>query len=138
MKHLLTKTIAGSALSLFSFGAYAQQYPPRYGEDRYYSDRRDRNMFAERVQSDLDRAESTAYPSSSDASRIARARDDMSDFQRKMDVGTYDSRALTEAIVSLQRIVDNNRLYERTRESLVDDLNRLRDMRERYESGYYQ
>ena len=133
MRHFLA-TIASSTLLLFSVAASAQQYPPR-ADDRYYENR-DRGMFMERVQADLDRAESTAYPSSSDAYRIARAREDMSDFQRKMDVGTYDSRALTAAIVSVQRIVDNNRLYDRIRDSLVDDLSRLRDMRERYESGY--
>jgi hypothetical protein len=133
MKHFLA-TMVSSTLLLFSVAGSAQQYPPR-STDRYYENR-DRGVFMERVQADLDRAESTAYPSSSDAYRIARARDEMSEFQRKMEAGTFDSRTLTDAIVSLQRIVDNNRLYERIRDSLVDDLSRLRDIRERYDSGY--
>jgi len=135
MSQLLIKSIC-SGLLLCGL-TVAQQYPPRaddrYREDRDRTDTRDPAAFMERIRADLDRAQSTASPFSDDGYRIDRVRDQMSDFQRRLDAGTYDSRQVNEMIVSLQRVVDNNRVYDRVRESLIDDLARLRDLRARYE-----
>jgi hypothetical protein len=87
------------------------------------------------VRADLDRAESTVASFNADLDRISKVREGLNVFQRRMDAGDYDERELTETIVSLQKVLDNNRLYERTRNALVDDLNRMRHMRTTYDYG---
>jgi len=127
LRHILLKRIAGSSLLLFGLTAAAQQYPPPSGSyDQGQT--ADRAHFFEHVRADLDQAESTASTSTGDLDRIERVRAAMNFFQRKMDDGNYDPRALTDAIVSVQRVLDNNTLYVHTRTALSDDLGRLRDM----------
>ncbi len=130
MKHILIKSLAGSSLLLFGLTADAQQYPPPSG---YFDQAHtaDRARFFDRVRADLDRAESSASSFTGDTGRIDRVRDAVSVFQRKMDDGNYDPRALDDAIVSVQRVLDNNTLYVGARTALNDDLARLRDMRDR-------
>lgn len=130
MRHLILSSIVGSGLLLFAMGASAQETP------RAFSGSQDRDTFIARVQTDLDRAAATADGFNGDRTRIDRARDEVSEFEQQMDDGNYNPATLTDAIVSLQRIVDNNRLYERVRTSVSDDLIRLRDMRDHYEHDY--
>jgi hypothetical protein len=133
LKHILLTSIAGSSLLLFGLTAAAQQYPPPSG----YFDRgqtADRAQFFEHVRADLDRAESTASSSTGDLNRIEGVREAMNFFQRKMDDGNYDPRALTDTIVSVQRVLDNNTLYVHARAALSDDLGRLRDMRDQLDN----
>ncbi len=130
MRHLIVSSIVGSGLLLFAMGASAQERP------RAFSGSQDRDTFIARVQTDLDRAAATADGFNGDRSRIDRARDEVSQFEQQLDDGNYNPATLTDAIVSLQRIVDNNRLYERVRTSVSDDLIRLRDMRDHYEHDY--
>ena len=131
IRHLLISTAAASGLLLCGLTAGAQEYSPRTG-DGYYQ-QRDQNLFLERVQSHLDRAESAAAAFSDDGGRIARAREDLGIFTRRMNDGDYDAGALTNSIVDIQRVLDNNRLYVETRQALLDDLSRLRDLRESHE-----
>ena len=129
MRHVLLKSAVSSGLLLFGLTATAQE-PAR---SSYYDSDVDNARFLERVRADLDRAESTASSFNGDLERIATVRDEISTFQRRMDAGNYDPHALTEAIVSLQRVLDNNPLYNRTRDNLVMDLSRLRALRARYD-----
>jgi hypothetical protein len=137
MKHILLRSIAGSSLLLLSLTLTAgPQYSPRAGDrDRYYDldQYSDRAQFFEHVRADLDRAESTASSFTADVERVNRVREDVGSFQRKLDNNYYDGRELTETIIAVQRVLDNNRLYDRTRDALVDDLNQLRNMRAKYE-----
>ncbi|HTR38524.1 MAG TPA: hypothetical protein VMH80_21590 [Bryobacteraceae bacterium] len=130
MRHLILSSIVGSGLLLFATAASAQQTP------RAFAGSQDRDAFLARVQTDLDRAAATADGFNGDRTRIDRARDEVSEFEQQMDDGNYSPSTLTDTIVSLQRIVDNNRLYERVRTSVSDDLIRLRDMRDHYEHDY--
>lgn len=130
MRKLLVSSIVGSGLMVFALAASAQQAP------RAYTRTQDPDAFIATVQTDLDRAASTADAFNGDRNRIDRARDEVTEFQQQVDDGNYNPRTLTEAIVSLQRVVDNNRLYERVRTSVNDDLVRLRAMRDDYEHQY--
>jgi len=130
LRHLLLKSIAGSSLLLFGLTAAAQQYPPPRG---YYnqSQTADRARLFDQVRADLDRAASSAASYGGDIDRIDRVRDAVSAFEHRMDDGNYDPRALNDAIVGVQRVLDNNTLYARSRAALSDDLGRLREMRDR-------
>ena len=138
MRHIM-KVVAVSGLLLFGLTANAQYRPRGYAgyqdrdEDR---DRdRDRTRFFDRVRADLDRAEATTLPYTGDRARIDRARAEVNEVQRKVDAGIYDRRDLDDAIIAVQRVVDDNHmLSDSNRDYLAADLNHMRDFRSRIES----
>ena|SRR5437870_5472032 len=131
MRHLL-KVFAASGLILFGLTANAQYQPRYYDRDEYRE--RERARFFERVRAHLDRAEASTVPFTGDRNRIARAREELSPLQSRVEMGTLDRRGLDEAIIAVQRVVDNNHMLSDTnRELLYNDLNRMRDFRSRFE-----
>ena len=131
MRQLLLKSAIGSSLLFFGLSASAQ-YPPRAGDVYYDRGSGDHARLFDRIRVDLDSAESSASSFNGDMDRIIGVRDQVGVFQRRLDSGDFDERELTSAIVSLQRVLDNNPLYDRTRDNLVMDLTRLRDLRSSY------
>src|SRR4051812_28589131 len=126
MRQLLIKAVAASALLMAGYTANAQ-YQPR-GE---YRGQDYRARVIERAMGDLDRAEASSIPFTGDRNRLARAREELGQFQQRMSSGEYDRRDLDEAIVAIQQVLDANHVSERTRDFLADDLNRLRDLQSR-------
>ena len=134
MRNLLIRSAVSSGLLLFGLTAVAQDRPSdRF--DRYYDHdaTADRARFFDHVRADLDRAEESAASYNGDLDRIAVLRDQLSVFQRRIDTGNYDQRGLTDVIVSVQRVLDHNALYDRTRDNLTADLSQLREMRSIYD-----
>ena len=58
-----------------------------------------------------------------------RVRDDLDHVQALAFPGSYNERELDDVISGMQRVVSDNRLPERDRAILNDDLSRLRDFR---------
>ena len=131
MRNLFMKTLAGASLALFTMTANAQYQPRDYRYQERYDDRRD--WIFSRLRADLDRAEANTLPFvgdfTGDRSRISRARQEVSEFQRSWAFGDFDRRELNQAIQAVQDVVDENNLSDRTRTALMMDLNRLRDFR---------
>lgn len=131
MRHLLIKTMAVTGLLLSGLAMSASgQYPPP-GEDRYQERRegRDFDRFFDRIRVDLDRASAFSLPFTGERSRIARAREEVNECQRAAMAG--DRRPFDEAIGAIQRVVDLNRLSDRSRDNLIDDVQELREMESR-------
>jgi hypothetical protein len=133
MRCLFSKALIGSGLLLCGLVAQAQ-YGPRYG-DGYsnYGQRetREQSWIFDRVRADLDRAEASTFPFSGDRNRIERARVELNELQSSWNSGEINGREFNDAVMALQRVVDVNRLSDRSRDFLAGDLNRLRDMRAR-------
>jgi hypothetical protein len=133
MRCFLSKALIGSGLLLFGLVAQAQ-YGPRYGGDYpNYGQReaREHGWIFDRVRGDLDRAEASTLPFSGDRNRIERARVELNELQSSWNAGENNWREFNEAVTALQRVMDVNRMSDRTRDFLAGDLNRLRDMRSR-------
>jgi len=133
MRHLLRNAVAASGLLLLSLTASAQYQPP---ENRQYQSEREAREFDrlfDRVRSDLDRAYVATLPFTEDRSRVNRAREEVNECQHRMAAGDYDRRQFDEAIVAIERVVDVNRLSERNRQYLSDDLRQLRDWQSQVE-----
>ena len=86
-------------------------------------------LFA-RVRRDLDYALRGSFRGE-DRYRLDRTYRELEDLQRDYSSGRWDPRSLDDVIQSLDRVVDDNRLDQRAREILRDDLNRLRGLRDR-------
>jgi hypothetical protein len=108
-------------------------------DDVFHRDREERfrgedmrRRFFERIREDLDHVQSGAFPFGADQYRLARTRQELDELQSKLAAGRYDERELDEVIAAMDRVVRDNRLSNRDRDVLSDDLNRLREFRARH------
>ena len=139
MKHILLRTIAGTGLMLFGLTASMQAQRPR-DDDAYHRDRDDyyrgdqwRARMFDRIRDDLNHVQTTVFGSvNGDEYRLDRAKQELGELQQSFSEHRYNERALDDVISALQRVVSDNRLSERDRQILTDDLNRLREFRERH------
>src|ERR1700731_4129385 len=129
MRHLLLRTIAGTGLMLFGLSATIQAQPPR-DDDRYHRDRDDyyrgdqwRARMFDRVRDDLNHIQTTWFSGGGgDQYRIERAKQELNELQTAMAEHRYNERALDDVINAMQRVVSDNRLSDRDRSILNDDL----------------
>lgn len=105
--------------------------------DRFYRERDDffrgrdwRDQLFARVRRDLDYAARDTFRGD-DRYRLDRTYRELDELQSDYSSGRWDPRSLDDVIQALDRVVDDNRLPPRDREILRDDLNRLRDLRDR-------
>jgi hypothetical protein len=109
-------------------------------DDVYHRDRDERfrgedmrRRFFERIREDLDHVQSGAFPFGADQYRLARTKQELDELQSKLAAGRYDERELDEVIAAMDRVVRDNRLSNRDRDVLTDDMNRLREFRAKHE-----
>jgi hypothetical protein len=138
MKHLLLRTVAGTSLMLFGLGVSMQAQPPR-DDDAYHRDRDDyyrgewRARMFDRVRDDLSHVQAVAFPGSGDEYRITRTKQELDELQSQLADHRYNERELDDVISGMQRVVSDNRLSDRDRAILNDDMSRLRDFRARHD-----
>ena len=119
---------------------YPDQYRGQPGPDSYYRDRDAwfrgndwRANFFQRIRQDLDHATSGAFPFTGDRARLDRTRMELDQLQQKLSRGIYDERELDDVTRAMQGVLRANRLAPDDRAMLADDMNRLRDFRDRHD-----
>ena len=130
MRQLLVKSLAGSGLLLMTLTASGQWYPRpdyRYTISQDGREAREQSRVFDRAQGDLDQAHSVSLPFTDDRNRIIAAQAQVGECQRLVASGEYSRRQLDEAIIAVQRVADMNRMSDRNRDSLRDD---VRDMQQ--------
>jgi hypothetical protein len=139
MKHLLLRTVAGTGLMLFGLTASMQAQRPR-DDDSYHRDRDDyfrgdqwRARMFDRVRDDLNHVQTTWFSGGGDQYRIDKAKQELNELQTAMAEHRFNERALDDVVNAMQRVVSDNRLSDRDRSILNDDLARLRQFRERHD-----
>jgi hypothetical protein len=90
------------------------------------------NLF-QRVREDVEHVEHSTLPFTGDRARLARTITELNELQGKLSQGRYDESQLGDVMGALRAVVDENRLAPRDRDALTDDLNRLREFRERHD-----
>ncbi|HLW77292.1 MAG TPA: hypothetical protein VKS01_09900 [Bryobacteraceae bacterium] len=85
----------------------------------------------ERVRQDLDHAQAGTFPIGTDEFRLVRTKQELNQLQSAWTSGNFDRHDLDDVINAMQRVVADNRLSGRDRDMLNDDLNRLREFRDR-------
>jgi len=135
------KSLACCGWLVLALAAYAQDRDrdDRYrDEERYHRDARDeswwRGHLFQRVRDDIDHVQSVSR-FEGDQYRLDRVRRELDELQAKYVERGYDQPELDDVIRALQRVVADNRLSQRDRHLLGDDLSRLREFREHHE-GY--
>ncbi|HTA44470.1 MAG TPA: hypothetical protein VK789_18605 [Bryobacteraceae bacterium] len=109
--------------------------------DRWHDDRRAwgrgdewRGRIFQRVREDLDHVQAETFPGGGDQFRLGQARRELDELQDKLAAGRYDERELDDVVAAIRNVVRDNRMSPRDRDMLGNDLERLRDFRERHES----
>lgn len=121
--------------------------PPTYdrdrnrdrGDDDVYHHDRDAYMhrenwqarFFDRVRDDVEHVQSKTFPIGADQYRLQRTKQELNELQAQFASGRWDRRELDDVIGALTRVLQDNRLHRDDRDILTDDLNRLRDIRDR-------
>jgi hypothetical protein len=142
MKYLL-RSVACSSLLLFAATVSAQDRDRDRDrdrdDDRYHRMNRDegwwRGHLFQRVREDLDHVQMVTFRFSPDQYRLNRVKTELNELQTKYEARSYAQPELDEVIGALSRVVADNHLSPRDRDTLSDDLNRLREFREHHE-GY--
>lgn len=134
MFRFIRNALIGSSLLLMGMTANAQVYQDR---DDYSQQRMNVGNVLDQVRSDLNQAMNMGYLSRSQRSVLAQAREDLGDFDRAWDQGSFNRHELNEAIGRLESVVNSGRMSEDQRAMLQDDIGRLRGIRESQMSGYY-
>jgi hypothetical protein len=141
MKRSLINSIACAGLLLFSLSARQAVAQDRdddtfyHTRDGFYSGESWRMHLFDRVRADLDHVQQVAF-SGGDEYRIVRTKEQVAELQGKMVEGRYDQPELDDVIASLGRVVADNRLSQRDRDILNDDLSRVRDYRTHHEDWH--
>jgi len=102
------------------------QFPAVLAQTGRYSDVR---ALVGRVQEDLRRAAGMASPRGKDFQRVDNAQRHLSQFDRALSKGKFDSGKLDASISDVQSVVDHNTLTPQDRDSLNVDLRDLRAVR---------
>jgi hypothetical protein len=141
MKSTLFKGMACAGMLLISFSA-RQASAQNRDDDTFYHTREGfyaaeswKMHLFDRVRADLDYVQKTAF-AGADEYRIVRTKDQVTELQGKMAEGRFDQPELDDVIAGLGRVVADNRLNERDRNMLNDDLNRVRDYRAHHEEWH--
>jgi hypothetical protein len=101
--------------------------------DRFFQGESWRRNFFQRVREDVEHLEHSTIPFTGDRARLTRTANELNELQGKLAQGRYDERQLDDVMAALSSVVQNNRLSERDRDILNDDLRRMREFRERHD-----
>jgi len=136
MRTFLGRALAIASLLTFTVGvsAVAQDNDEWYhNRDSFYHGEHWKARMFERIRDDVDHVQSTTFPASRDEFRLVRVKQELGELQNKMANREYDQPALDDVVHSLERVVQSNRLSDRDRDMLNDDLTHLRDYRAHHE-----
>ena len=125
MKSFLTKASIFLCITGFALCTYAQDRDENYWRGHVF----------QRVREDIDRIQQATPRLSADQYRLVATKHDLDELQSKMDSHRYDQPELDRTIGAVEKVMADNNLSPRDRESLQEDLRRLRDFREHHD-GY--
>lgn len=114
--------------------------PGRVDQDAFHTDRDQwfrrsdwRATIFRRIHEDLDHVTAESSYFTGDRSRLQRTGVELDELQSKLSRGFFDPRELDDVIGAMQTVLQANRLDERDRAILADDLSRMQDFRERHD-----
>jgi hypothetical protein len=119
------------ARNLYGDRNVAGSYPG--GRDQRFGGQNRQTMSFQRIREDLEQVAASTPPFGQDQARLARTKFELDELQQKLSRGFYDERELDEVTEALQFVINSNRLNARDRDLLANDLDRLRDFRDRHD-----
>jgi hypothetical protein len=84
------------------------------------------------VRTDLEHVWSAVRASDQERRRLERTKEELNQMQADLDKGRWDNGILNDAIDSIRKSSNDERLVERDRAVLADDLARLKEFQDRH------
>jgi hypothetical protein len=125
----MKKTIAAGLIAVVFLGlsTAAQEHDWYHDRDaRYHGDQWRSRVFVE-IRTDLDHVWSAREASDKERKRLERTKQELTELQAKLDHGEWVNGHVNDVIDSLRKSANDDRLSERDRAVLNDDVNRLKD-----------
>ncbi len=127
MKRIFTAAIIFAALA---FTAVAQDwYHDR--EERFRGEEWRPHIFMH-VRTDLDHVWSAVRASDKERERLDKTKEELTKMQADFDQGRWDNNILNDVIDSIRKSSNDERLAERDRAVLADDLVRLKEFQDQH------
>jgi uncharacterized membrane protein len=79
------------------------------------------------IRTDLDHIWSAKHAADKERKRLERTKEELTELQAKLDHGEWDNGHVNDVVDSLRKSANDERLSERDRAVLNDDVNRLKD-----------
>jgi hypothetical protein len=98
---------------------------------RYRGDQWRSHVFAE-IRRDLDHIWSANRAADKERKRLDRTKQELTDLQARLEHGEWDNGHVNDVIDSLRKSANDERLSERDRAVLNDDVNRLKDLQNQH------
>ena len=121
---------AGVIVAALAFSAVAQDwYHDR--EERFRGEEWRAHIFMH-VKTDLEHVWSAVRASDKERQRLERTKEELTQMQADLDHGRWDNGVLNDVIDSIRKSSNDERLAERDRAMLADDLVRLKEFQEQH------
>jgi hypothetical protein len=121
---------AGVVVAALVFSAAAQDwYHDR--EERYRGEAWRPHIFMN-VRTDLEHVWSAVRASDQERTRLEKTKEEMTKMQSDLDQGRWDNGILNDVIDSIRKSSNDERLAERDRAVLADDLIRLKEFQDQH------
>jgi hypothetical protein len=121
---------AGFLLAALAVSAFAQDwYHER--EERFRGEEWRPHVF-EQVRTDVDHVWSAFRASEKERIRLDKTKDELTKMQADLNAGRFDNGILNDVIDSIRKSSNDQRLAQRDREVLADDLIRLKDYQDHH------
>jgi hypothetical protein len=129
---VMKKTIITGLIAVVFFGLSTAAQDWYHDRDaRFSGDRWRAHVFAE-IRADLDHIWSANHAADKERNRLDRTKQELVDLQAKLEHGTWDNGHVNDVIDSLRKSADDQRLSERDRAVLSDDVSRLQDLQKQH------
>ena len=121
---------AGLLVAALAFSAAAQDwYHDR--EERFHGEEWRRRIFIH-VRTDLEHIWSAGRASDKERARLERTKEELTKMQADLDQGRWDNNILNDVIDSIRKSSNDDRLAQRDRAVLADDLARLKQFQDQH------
>jgi hypothetical protein len=127
MKRTLTAVVIVATLA---FGAAAQDW--YHDRDERFRGEEWRSHIFTYVRTDLDHIWSAVRASDEERRRLDKTKEELAKMQGDLDQGRWDNGILNDVIDSMRKSSNDNRLAERDRGVLADDLVRLKEFQDQH------
>ena len=119
----------GLILTAFAWSAFAQDWY-RDREERYRGEQWRPHLF-DHVRNDLEHVWS-GRAADRERARLDRTKEELRKMQADLDHGRWDNGLLNDVIDSIRKSSNDDRLAQRDREVLNDDVNRLKEFQDQH------
>jgi hypothetical protein len=121
---------AGLMMAALAFSAFGQDwYHER--EERFRGEQWRAHIFVH-VRTDLEHIWSAARAADRERARLERTKEELTKMQADLDQGRWDNGILNDVIDSIRKSSNDERLAERDRAVLADDLVRLKEFQDQH------